>query len=193
MQNLDVISLNVWDILISLANLLILFLILKKFLYAPVKRVIAEREAAISDKYAKAEAAKSAAEADLAAWNEKMATADDEADAIIKKATARAEKKQDQIIADAKERADGIVALGQLEVLQIRAAAGPEGERTRLSAGLGAVEGHIADLRLQHHVLGGVVAALQARPAVLHAQRQLDLEFCSTKGLFASLPAVKSP
>lgn len=109
MQNLDVISLNVWDILISLANLLILFLILKKFLYAPVKRVIAEREAAISDKYAKAEAAKSAAEADLAAWNEKMATADDEADAIIKKATARAEKKQDQIIADAKERADGIV------------------------------------------------------------------------------------
>lgn len=136
MQNLDVISLNVWDIVISLANLLILFLILKKFLYAPVKRVMAEREAAISDKYAKAEAAKSAAEADLAAWNEKMATADDEADAIIKKATARAEKKQDQIIADAMERADGIVrdAENEAALERRRAEAGIKQEIVDVSA-----------------------------------------------------------
>lgn len=136
MQNLDVISLNVWDIVISLANLLILFLILKKFLYAPVKRVMAEREAAISDKYAKAEAAKSAAEADLAAWNEKMTTADDEADAIIKKATARAEKKQDQIIADAKERADGIVrdAENEAALERRRAEAGIKQEIVDVSA-----------------------------------------------------------
>lgn len=136
MQNLDVISLNVWDILISLANLLILFLILKKFLYAPVKRVMAEREAAISDKYAKAEAAESAAEADLAAWNEKMATANDEADAIIKKATARAEKKQDQIIADAKERADGIVrdAENEAALERRRAEAGIKQEIVDVSA-----------------------------------------------------------
>ena len=136
MQNLDVISLNVWDIVISLSNLLILFLILKKFLYAPVKRVMAEREAAISDKYAKAEAAKIAAEADLAAWNEKMATADDEADAIIKKATARAEKKQDQIIADAKERADGIVrdAENEAALERRRAEAGIKQEIVDVSA-----------------------------------------------------------
>ena len=33
MQTLEIISVNLWQILISLANLLIIFLILKKFLY----------------------------------------------------------------------------------------------------------------------------------------------------------------
>ncbi len=33
MQSLDVISVNLWQILISLCNLLILYLILKQFLY----------------------------------------------------------------------------------------------------------------------------------------------------------------
>ena len=42
MPSLDVISINLWQILISLCNLLILFLILKKFLYKPVRRVMQE-------------------------------------------------------------------------------------------------------------------------------------------------------
>ena len=37
MQTLDVISVNLWQILASLLNLLILFLIVKHFLYKPVK------------------------------------------------------------------------------------------------------------------------------------------------------------
>ena len=163
MQNLDVISLNVWDILISLANLLILFLILKKFLYAPVKRVIAEREAAISDKYAKAEAAKSAAEADLAAWNEKMATADDEADAIIKKATARAEKKQDQIIADAKERADGIVrdAENEAALERRRAEVGIKQEIVDVSALLTEkLIGRELDTDDHHYIIDSVISEI---------------------------------
>ena len=32
-QSLDIISVNIWQILISLANLLIMFLILKRFLF----------------------------------------------------------------------------------------------------------------------------------------------------------------
>ena len=51
MQNLEVISVNIWHILISLCNLLILFLILKKFLYAPVKKVMAQRRASIDESY----------------------------------------------------------------------------------------------------------------------------------------------
>ena len=65
-----------------------------------------------------------------------MATADDEADAIIKKATARAEKKQDQIIADAKERADGIVrdAENEAALERRRAEAGIKQEIVDVSA-----------------------------------------------------------
>ena len=42
-QTLDVISINLWQILISLANLLLIFLILKKLLWKPVKKVMQQR------------------------------------------------------------------------------------------------------------------------------------------------------
>ena len=35
-QSLDIISVNIWQILISLANLLIIYRILSKFLFKPV-------------------------------------------------------------------------------------------------------------------------------------------------------------
>ena len=38
MQSLDVISVNIWHILISLANLAILFFVVKRFLFAPVSK-----------------------------------------------------------------------------------------------------------------------------------------------------------
>ena len=46
-QTLDIISVNVWQILISLCNLLILFLVIKKFLFAPINRVFEARRADI--------------------------------------------------------------------------------------------------------------------------------------------------
>ena len=58
MQNLDVISVNIWLIIISLCNLVILFLIIKKFLYKPVKKMLAERQNQLDKKYSDAEDAK---------------------------------------------------------------------------------------------------------------------------------------
>ena len=45
LQPLDVISVNLWHILISLLNLVILFLVVKKFLFKPVKELFARRQA----------------------------------------------------------------------------------------------------------------------------------------------------
>ena len=50
-QPLEVISVNLWQILISLCNLLLLFLIIKRFLYKPVKKVLAQRQAALQEQY----------------------------------------------------------------------------------------------------------------------------------------------
>ena len=50
MQSLDIISVNLWQILISLANLTILFLLLKKFLYKPVTKMLEQRQAEIAAK-----------------------------------------------------------------------------------------------------------------------------------------------
>ena len=43
-QSLDIISINLWQILISLANLLIMFLIVKKFLFKPVMNIMNARQ-----------------------------------------------------------------------------------------------------------------------------------------------------
>ncbi len=109
MQSLDVISVNVWQILISLCNLLIMFLILKKFLFKPVKKMLAERQAAIDEQYADAAQDKERAAADRAEWEQKMTEAKQQAEDVVKTATAAAERRGDQIVAEAQEKADRIV------------------------------------------------------------------------------------
>ena len=49
MQSLDVISINIWHILISLCNLILLFLVVKKFLFKPVKNLLASRQAELAE------------------------------------------------------------------------------------------------------------------------------------------------
>ena len=56
-QSLDVISVNLWQILISLANLFLLFLILKRFLFKPVKNVLDKRQSELDESYAAAKEA----------------------------------------------------------------------------------------------------------------------------------------
>ena len=51
MQSLEVISINIWSILISLANLCILYMLFKKFLYKPVKATLNARQEAIDAQY----------------------------------------------------------------------------------------------------------------------------------------------
>ena len=109
MQNLDVISINLWQILISLCNLLILFLILKKFLYKPVRRVIQERQSALQQQYSDANEAQRIADSNRFAWEEKMKGAKTQADVLLKRATECADKHCEQMISDAREKADRII------------------------------------------------------------------------------------
>lgn len=110
MTSLDVISINLWQILISLCNLLILFLILKKFLYKPIRRVMQERQFALQRQYSDADEAKRIAEANQKAWEEKLQDAKGQADDILKKASEHASLRSEQIMSDAKRKADGIIS-----------------------------------------------------------------------------------
>lgn len=109
-ESLPIISINIWHILISFANLLLLFLIVKKFLYKPVTKVLEQRRADIDKSYAAAEEAQAQADESKARWEEQMQTAQATADAMIKEAADTAKRRSEKIIADATERADGIVA-----------------------------------------------------------------------------------
>ncbi|MCQ2503969.1 MAG: F0F1 ATP synthase subunit B [Saccharofermentans sp.] len=115
MQTLDIISINIWQILISFCNLIILFFIVKKFLFEPVKKMVAEREALAAGIIEEANEQKKAASADKALWESKLSTADKEADEIIKKAVAKADKRSDVIIGNAQERADGILRQAKID------------------------------------------------------------------------------
>lgn len=109
MQTLDVISVNLWQIVISLANLVIIFLIVKKFLFKPVENVLAKRQGEIDKQYENAAIAEKEAKDNKDAWELKMQSAKDEAEEIIKDAEFAAENRGEKIIAQANEKADAIV------------------------------------------------------------------------------------
>ena len=115
MQSLDIISVNLWHILISLANLVLMFFIVKKFLFKPVKKLFDERKEAIDKQYAAADEAKEQADAAKAEWEEKLSGADAEADRIVKNAVDTADYRAAQIVADANAKAGDIVRRAENE------------------------------------------------------------------------------
>lgn len=108
MQNLSVISVNIWQILISLVNLLILTLILKRFLFKPVKKVMDSRRAAIDEDYAKAKEARDAAEESRLNYEAAMAAAKQTGDQMIAEAARTAEYRSNEIVSEAREKATEI-------------------------------------------------------------------------------------
>lgn len=115
MQSLDVISVNLWQIIISLLNLLILFLIIKKFLFKPVQKMLANRQEELNNKYKAADDAVKRANMDEQYWKEKKERVEAEADSIIQSATDTAKKRSEKIVDEAKEKAEGIVRSARTE------------------------------------------------------------------------------
>ena len=115
MPTLEILSINIWTILISLANLLIIFLILKKFLWKPVTKTMEQRQAMVDKQFADAAEAEAKANADKAEWAAKLASADDEAKARIADADETARRHGERVVAEAKEKADGILRQAEAE------------------------------------------------------------------------------
>ena len=117
MQSLDVISVNVWAILASLANLLILTCILKKFLFKPVKKIVDSGRAAIDEDYAQAKTTLEKAEETRRTYDEAMAAAKITGDQIIADASRTAEYRSNEIVAQAREKASEIRRQAEADAL----------------------------------------------------------------------------
>ena len=115
MQTLDVISVNIWQILISLLNLYILYLIVKRFLFKPVKAVLEKRRRELDSQYIAAEEAQQAALASCREWEAKMQAVDAEAGSILQSAAERAKHRGEALMAEAKLCADSIVRMAEIE------------------------------------------------------------------------------
>ena len=109
-------SLNAFKFLIVCANLVILYLFLKKVLFKPVTKFMEERTKSIVDAIDNAEKAKIEA-ADLKQQYElKLRAAKDEADKIISDSNVRANKEYDVILGAAKHDAQGVMAKAREEI-----------------------------------------------------------------------------
>lgn len=109
MQSLDVISINIWQIVVSLINLVLLFLIVKRFLYKPVKKMLENRQNEVDKRYSDAEKANNEALENKKNYEEKLSAASVEADGIIQSAVDTAKAREKEIVSDAKLKAEGII------------------------------------------------------------------------------------
>lgn len=124
MQNLPVISVNLWQILISLANLVILFFIIKRFLFKPVIAMMNKRQSEIDDRYKVAENAVNEAQENKKLWEDKMSSAKTEADTIIRDAASTAKIRSEAIVNEAQEKAENIIRVAKSEAeLELKKAA----------------------------------------------------------------------
>ncbi len=118
METLELISINAWHTVAAICNLLILTWVFRKFLFKPVQKILAERQAEVDNLYKEAEDSAAAAERDKEAYREKLEQAEHEVEGIIKTATARAEKMGDEIVAEANAKADAAVKKADAEIEQ---------------------------------------------------------------------------
>lgn len=115
-QTLDIISVNIWQIGISLANLLILFLIVKKFLFKPIQKVLATRQAQVNELYQDADKSKEAADHLKAEYEAKLSGAKEEAELIVKTAQQNAQRKGDAIVLEASAQASHLKQKAEAEI-----------------------------------------------------------------------------
>lgn len=96
---------NIFTFLFQIINVLAVAAILNKILYKPVGKIIADRENQIETSLAQAEQARKEAEELLEKYQRLTANAREEAENIIKQATAQGESLKAEIIAKAQEEA----------------------------------------------------------------------------------------
>lgn len=102
------IGFNPWTALFTLLNMVLTFLILKKFLFKPVNKMIDDRQREIDRIYADADDARQKAETMKADYDRKISEAKDASAQIIAEATQEAHRRRDDMIVHAQSDAEAI-------------------------------------------------------------------------------------
>ena len=110
------IGVNPFTMIFAWINLLILYLFLKKLLFKPVKNMIDSRQKEIDDMYSSAENSKSAAQEMKAEYEEKLSSANEESEEILKKAIRRAQLREEEILKEANEKAQRVLERAEEQI-----------------------------------------------------------------------------
>ena len=101
------------NLLYTVVNVLVLFLLLRKFLYKPVMNIIEQRQKQVDDALNAAETSQKEDAAALHTAQEKLCHVDTEAAARRTAYEQQAETEKQQLLAEAQKQADAIVAEGK--------------------------------------------------------------------------------
>ena len=104
------------NLLWTVVDVLILYVLLRKFLFKPIQNVLDQRQKMIEADIAAAQTSKTEAAAALTTAQDKLRNVDNEAAARRKAYEKQAEVEKQQLLADAQKQADEIVAAGKAAV-----------------------------------------------------------------------------
>jgi len=114
----EFIGVNFWTALFVLLNTLTIFFVARKFLFRPVMKIITERQQEIDDMYSQAGEAKEKAAALQAEYEEKLSTANDKADLLVKEAETRCQRREEEILRQANAEANAIREKASADIAQ---------------------------------------------------------------------------
>ena len=110
------IGVDFWTALAVLINTLLLFYVLKRFLFAPVMKMIEERQAEIDGLYKDATDAREAALSMESEYKEKLSVAAETGDKLVKEAVVRGQLREEEILRQANAQAQAMMAKASQDI-----------------------------------------------------------------------------
>lgn len=109
-----------WNFVSAICNLLIQMWLIKKFLFKPVQKVLAQRQQMADAQIADAEKARTEAEAMRTDYEQRLAEAKEEAAQLVQSATRTAQLRGEEIVRQAQADAASIKTKADADIAQQR-------------------------------------------------------------------------
>ncbi len=158
------VGVNFWTMIFAWCNLLVLYLVLRKLLFKPVKNMIDSRQQEIDGMYSDAERSRADADAMKADYEEKISRAKEESEEILKNAVRRAQLREEEILREANDKAARVMKRAEEQV---------EMEKKRA---INEVKDEVSDMAI------GIAAAVIERDIDRKEHEALIDEFIRTMG-----------
>lgn len=110
-------SLNVWNLLFTVINVLVLYLLMKKFLFKPVLAVLDKRKEMIASNMEEARKSQQEAESLKSDYEEKLSSAKEEAQAIVHNARELAEQERAGILEKTRVESEQMIEKAKAAIL----------------------------------------------------------------------------
>ena len=114
----EFLNINFFTALFTLINTVVLFLVLKHFLFKPMMKMIQDRQQEIDGMYADAGKAKKEAQQMESEYRQKLEESVQTGERLVKEAVARGQSREEEIIRQANAQADAIRAKASADIAQ---------------------------------------------------------------------------